>query len=79
MRATKQGRNQGLTTGEAGVWGPPVMQAPLPKIVTKRPKITHFLIDFYIIETLYIPVTIVNSDHAAEASMLWKIKHSATY
>ena len=27
-------------------------------------------IDFYIIETLYIPVTIVNSDHAVEASMV---------
>jgi hypothetical protein len=38
-----------------------------------------FKIDFYIIETLYIPVTIVNSDHAAEASMPWKIKHNATY
>jgi hypothetical protein len=29
-----------------------------------------FKIEFYIIETLYIPVTIVNSDHAVEASML---------
>ena len=38
-----------------------------------------FKIDFYIIETLYIPVTIVNSDHAVEASMLQKIKHSETY
>ena len=38
-------------------------------------------IDFDIIETLYIyiPVTIVNTDHAAEASMIWKIKHNATY
>jgi hypothetical protein len=27
-------------------------------------------INFYIIETLYIPVTIVNSDHAVEASMV---------
>ena len=38
-----------------------------------------FFIDFYIIETLYIPVTIVNSDHASEASIPWKIKHNATY
>ena len=38
-----------------------------------------FKIDFDIIETLYIPVTIVNSDHAAEAYMLCKIKHNATY
>jgi hypothetical protein len=28
------------------------------------------LIDFYIIERLYIPVTIVNSDHAVKASMV---------
>ena len=26
--------------------------------------------DFYIIETLYIPVTIINSDHVVEASMV---------
>ena len=29
-------------------------------------------------ETFYIPVTIVNSDHVVEASMLWKIKHNTT-
>jgi hypothetical protein len=29
-----------------------------------------FFIDIYIIETLYIAVTIVNSNHAVEASML---------
>jgi hypothetical protein len=35
-------------------------------------QITHvfFLFDFYIIQTLYIPVTIANSDHAVEASMV---------
>ena len=41
------------------------------KLWLHGPEITHFLIiDFYIIETLYIPVTIVNSDHAVEASMV---------
>ena len=29
-----------------------------------------FFIDFYIIQTLYIPVTIVNSDHTVEATMV---------
>jgi hypothetical protein len=29
-----------------------------------------FIIDFYIVETLYKPVTIANGDHAVEASMV---------
>ena len=27
---------------------------------------------------IHVPVTIVNSNHAVEASMLWKIKHNTT-
>ena len=58
--------------------GPPIMLVPLPKIVTKL--ITHFFFkSISILLRRFIPLTIVNSDHAAEASMLWKIKHNATY
>ena len=35
-----------------------------------RRSINDDLMFIYIIETLYIPVTIVNSDHAVEASMV---------
>jgi hypothetical protein len=45
---------------------------PLLKIVTKDSKITlfFFFINFYIVETLYIPVTVINSDNAVEVSMI---------
>ena len=55
-----QGRNQGLETGEA------VENCDL----TAQNNAVLF-IDFYIIETLYISVTIAtNSDHAVE-KLLW--------
>ena len=44
--------------------------SPLPENCDLTTENNAFFIDFYFIETLYIPVTIVNSDHASEASML---------
>jgi hypothetical protein len=53
-------------------WTPPKKMgiSPLGKKGGGGNGYTLLLIDFYIIERLYIPVTIVNSDHAVEASMV---------
>ena len=49
----------------------PGVKPPNPKILTAQNSAFFFKkLYFYIIETLYIPVTIVNSDHAVEASMV---------
>ena len=55
-----QGRNQGFETWEA-----------VENCDLTAQNIAFLFIDFYIIETLYIPVTIVtNSDHTVE-KLLW--------
>ena len=51
-----QGRNQGFETGDA-----------VGNCDLTAQNSAFVFIDFYIIETLYISITIVNSDHAVEA------------
>jgi len=59
LEVIQQGRNKRFETGEAA-----------KKWDLTAQNNAFLFIDFYIIERFYIPVTIVNSDHAVEASMV---------